>query len=95
MITGRFVNLFESDLQVHEQVRISVGSRYFLLDLGRIVGGKREVIASACKTLVQESTSKSLTLAVEGVEDTVAVVLVYSPNGEPRRVTLNDAPLER
>lgn len=94
VIPGRFVNLFESDLMVHEEVKISPGSRYFLLDLGRIGGGIPQVVASACKTLVQESTPKALTLAVEGVEDTPAVVLVYSPSGEPRRITLDNAPLE-
>jgi len=94
VIPSRLINLFEPDLRVHEQVKISPGSRYFLLDLGRFVGGKPAVVASACKALVQESTSKALTLAVEGVEDTAAVVLVYSPSGAPRRVTLEDAVLE-
>jgi hypothetical protein len=93
VIPGRFVNLFDSELMVHDEVKISPGSRYFLLDLGRIGGGKPQVIASACKTLVQEEHPKALTLVVEGVEDTPAVVLVYSPSGEPRQITLDNAPL--
>ncbi len=94
VIPGRFVNLFESDLVVHEEVKISPGSRYFLLDLGRIGGGLPQVVASACKTLVQENDPKALTLVVEGVEETPAVVLVYSPSGKPRQITLDNAPLE-
>jgi len=53
-----------------------------------------QVVASACKTLVQENSTKALTLVVEGVEETPAVVLVYSPHGKPRQTTLDDAPLE-
>jgi hypothetical protein len=95
VIPGRFINLFDSELVVHDGVKINPGSRYFLVDLGRVANGTPQVIASACKTLVQENNPKTLKLVVEGVEDTPAVVLLYCPSGEPRHITLDNAPLER
>jgi hypothetical protein len=94
VLSGRFVSLFDPDLQVSTRIAISPGSRYFLLDLNQTTGGEPKVLASACKALVSEQGPASLSLTVEGVEGTPVVVLIYSPRGAPRSITLAGKPLE-
>ncbi len=81
ILKGRYVNLFDPDLRVRTSVALSPGSRYFLLDLDALQGSDRRVLASACKALPRTAPPRkadrdSLTLAVEGVPDTAAVVLL-------------------
>ena len=92
-VSGRLVNLFDPELEVRDKVEISPGSRYFLIDLARVNGDRPQVIASACKALVEASTSTTLTLTVEGVADTPAVVLLYVPAGQPKQVMLEGSAL--
>lgn len=91
-VTGRFVNLFDPELCVREQVKLDAGVRLFLLDLDLVKGKEPRVLASACKALSVKVTPGALTLAVEGVGNTPAVVLVRAP-GKPRDVTLAGQPL--
>jgi hypothetical protein len=93
-LPGWFVNLFDPELRDSAGVDVEPGSRFFLLDLDRLKEGAPSVIASACKTLVQEQSQNALTLAVEGVEDTLAVVLLRCPAGPPRTITLDGAALD-
>jgi len=90
---GRFVNLFDAELQVNSSVQIAPGSRYFLVDLDRVKGGTAQVIASAGKVLVQQNDHKSLVLAVEGVSHTPGLVLIYCPVGPPRSASLDGSPI--
>jgi hypothetical protein len=94
VLPGRFVNLFDPELNLNTQVAISPGSRYFLLDLNRANGSEPKVLASACKALVKERTAAGLLLTVEGVEGTPGIVLAYAPAGAPRTVTLDGKTLE-
>jgi hypothetical protein len=87
-LRGRFVNLFDPDLRLEKQVSLAPGTRWFLLDLDAVQAGPAKTLASACKTLPIGQDSKSLTLAVEGVGNTPAVVLLHSPK-PPRSVTLD------
>lgn len=91
-LTGRYVNLFDPDLRVQSRITLDPGSRWFLLDLESAQTSKPAVLLSACKALPVKQESRSLTLAVEGVGQTPAVVLLNSPR-PPRAVTLDSKPL--
>jgi hypothetical protein len=79
VLKGHFVNLFDHELRVHDDVRLSPGSRVFLLDLDAIRGSEARVLASACKALPRKTDISSLTLTVEGVPNTPAVMLLHAP----------------
>ena len=92
VLRGRFVNLFDPELRVqdtsHARARLAaVPAR----------PGSRErawpkVLAAACKTLVLKQEGESLSLAVEGVGRTPAVVLIEAPTA-PQAVTLAGQPV--
>ncbi len=75
-LKGRLVNLFDPELRVQETVTLTPGSRFFLVDLDAVRGRRPQVIASACKALPVKQGAHELLLAVEGVVNTPAVVLV-------------------
>ncbi|MBI3853882.1 MAG: hypothetical protein HY298_26960 [Verrucomicrobia bacterium] len=86
-VHGKFVNLFDPALQVRDAVTLSEASRLFLLDLTTVRGHKPRVLASACKALPAKLNANSLTLTVEGVGNTPAVVLIHSAK-RPREIKL-------
>jgi len=92
-LSGRFVNLFDSDLRVQDAITLASGSRFFLLDLAASSGGRPRLLASACKALPARSGVGSFSLTVEGVANTAAVVLLHLPKA-PRSVALAGQPLE-
>lgn len=87
-IHGRFVNLFDATLSVQNEVSITAGSRWFLLDLNAARTGRPHLLASACKALLQEQSDRQLKFAVEGVGETTAIMLFESPKA-PQAVTLD------
>jgi hypothetical protein len=92
VLKGRFVNLFDPELRVRTSVTLSPASRFFLLDLETVRGSQPRVLASACKTLPLKKDQNSLTLTVEGVPDTPAVVLLHTSNDAPS-ITLAGQPV--
>jgi hypothetical protein len=90
---GHFVNLFNSELRVRNQIRIEPGSRHFLLDLDAAAASTRHLLASACKALAKEESAGQLRYTVEGVGNTPALVLLRAPKS-PGRVTLAGKPLK-
>jgi hypothetical protein len=93
ILRGRFVNLFDPDLQVLDSVRIGPGSRYFLRDLNSAHARKPQLLASACKALPVKPQDKTLSYLVEGVAQTPAVML-FRVSDAPRSVTLDSQPVE-
>jgi hypothetical protein len=92
-LTGRWVNLFDPELRVNRTVQLKPGTRSFLLDLDTAAGAASpRVLASAGKTLTVKGAASTLTLAVEGVANTPAIVLLHSP-AEPRVITLEGRPM--
>jgi hypothetical protein len=89
---GRFVNLFDPQLRVHDTVQLTPGSRWFLLDLKAVRGDELRVLASACKSLPTRQGATRLVLTVEGVGNTSAIVLLHAPK-PPRAITLGGQPL--
>jgi hypothetical protein len=93
-LKGRFINLFDPELQVRTEAHLAPGTRSFLLDLNSVRFRQPQVLASACKTLPTKADRKSLALVVEGVPETPAVVLVAAPKGPPQSVLLEGQPLK-
>ncbi len=90
---GHWVNLFDPDLRVQETVTLTPGSRFFLRDLDAAPGVAPQGLASACKALPTARDAQSLSLTVEGVLHTPAVVLLRASK-TPRSVTLAGQPLD-
>lgn len=86
-LTGRFINLFDPELTVQRHISIEPGQRYFLRDLDLTKGAGPQLLASACKVLPTASGRSSITMAVEGVGETPAVVL-FDTAKPPRSITL-------
>ena len=92
-LRGRFVNLFDPQLRVRDTVKLTPGSRFFLIDLKAKRGGEPRVLASACKVLPENRSAMQLTLTVEGVGNTAAMVLLHAPK-PPRAITLAGQPVK-
>jgi hypothetical protein len=92
-LRGRFVNLFDPQLQVRTEITLAPATRFFLLDLDSVKGGAPRVLASACKILpAKQSDAGRFSLTVEGVDGTPAVILLHAPR-PPRQVALAGQPL--
>jgi hypothetical protein len=85
---GHFVNLFDSELRVQNDVSIVPGSRWFLLDLDAAHSSRPHLLASACKALPKQQTHNQISFIVEGVGETPAIMLLESGKA-PRDVTLD------
>ena len=92
-IHGRLVNLFDPELRVQQAMTLAPGSRFFLVDLDSVRGRQPQVVASACKAVPGKHGAHSLSMTVEGVVNTPAVVLLRVPTA-PRSVTLAGQPLK-
>jgi hypothetical protein len=92
-LRGRFVNLFDPELAVRDTIPLTPGARVFLLDLEAVPQAGPRVLASACKALPIKQDDRSLTLVVEGVARTPAVVLLSAPTG-PRSITVDGQSLD-
>jgi len=92
-LTGRFVNLFDPELRVQRTVVLVPKARLFLLDLNALGDKQPRVLASACKSLPTRQDAHSLSIAVEGVVNTPAVVFLRTPTA-PRSVKLAGQALE-
>ena len=88
VLNGRFVNLFDSELRVRDQVTLDSGSRQFLLDLDAAHSRKPHLLASACRAVPGAETGKQMSFTVEGVADTPAIMLLESSK-PPQAVTLD------
>lgn len=91
-IHGRLVNLFDPELRVQKTVTLVPGARLFLVDLDAVQGSSTQVVASACKALPAKRDAHHLSMTVEGVVDTPAVVLLRVPKA-PHAITLAGQPL--
>jgi hypothetical protein len=92
VLKGRFVNLFDSELRVQTTIRIEPGTRFFLRDLDAAREPEPQLLASACKALVTGRDNKSLSLAIEGVARTPAILLFHAPK-PPRAITVDGQPI--
>ncbi len=89
---GRFINLFDAELKIQNDITITPGSRWFLLDLDTAGNDGHRLLASACKALLTQQTADGLRYTVEGVSDTPAVMLLTSSKA-PQSVSLDGKPV--
>jgi hypothetical protein len=75
LLKGRFISLFDPDLELRRQVSLPPGSRWFLLDLDNLKLPAHGVLASACKAWKVSADDDALNLVVEGIGNTQAIVL--------------------
>ncbi len=89
-LTGRFIDLFDPELELVKSVTLAPASRHFLLDLDQaVIPNVPTVLVSACKALPLAPNSWT----VEGVGDTQAIVLI-STGESPTSITLDGAPVK-
>jgi hypothetical protein len=91
-LKGRFINLFDAELHVQNDIELSPGSRALLIDLDLARTGKPHLLASAGKALPNESSRNQISFTVEGIGGTPAIMLFESPK-PPQAVTLDGKPL--
>jgi hypothetical protein len=87
-LQGRFVNLFDPELQVQTTITVRPGSRFFLRELEAESGAQPKLLASGCKALLQQQTDDTMRFAVEGVGNTPAILLL-STSKAPKSVRLD------
>lgn len=88
VLKGRFIDLFDSKLAVQTSIRLDANHHFMLRDLDMERAHGPELLESACKSLVLKKESKLITMAVEGVGETPAVVLLRSSR-PPVSITLD------
>jgi hypothetical protein len=89
-LSGHFLNLFDPDLAVLESVKLTPGSRYFLLDLDRVKTPRPAILASAFKALDAKLTSDgTFEFYAEGPSGVEAVVRV-AMTAEPKEIRIDD-----
>lgn len=88
VLRGNFVDLFDASLKVRKQITISPGSRFYLLDLDRIQTNTPCILASACRVTPIRQKARMLSLHVEGVTNTPAILLIKTEKA-PRFVKLD------
>jgi hypothetical protein len=88
VLRGKFINLFDAQLRPLDEVRLTPGSRFLLLDLDAISRRKPKLLASAGKALRQGADDNDMTFAVEGVAQTSAVLLLHSLTA-PKSITMD------
>ncbi|HLP77652.1 MAG TPA: hypothetical protein VK327_12130 [Candidatus Paceibacterota bacterium] len=87
-LQGKFVDLFDSELRIQKTIRLEPGSRFFLRDLEGSHSSQPEMLASACRSLVTARETNSISIGIEGVAETPAVVLLRTSK-PPRSVALD------
>ncbi len=93
VIEGKFVSLFDPELQLQKSVELKPATRVFLLDLNQLKLKRPQVLASACKTLPKKSGKGSYVWTIEGVGRTQGIILMHVPS-QPKSVSLAGAPLD-
>ena len=95
ILNGHFVNLFDPKLKVLNRVSLGPRSRFYLLDLDAIPGNNTaQVLAAACKVIPLKQDARIISIAVEGVTNTPAIILLKTDR-PPQSVTLDDKPLKK
>jgi hypothetical protein len=89
VLTGRFVDLFDPELKVQNQVELTPSSRFFLVDLDRF---SKRVIASAGQVVETLSSPQEWSGTIEGIQNTGAVILLRA-SSSPKLATVDGLPL--
>lgn len=92
-LKGRFINLFDPDLPVLNQVTISSGARMLLFDLNAPQSGSSRIVAAAARVRDEQTTGNELTFRADGIGGTNAVIRIRA-KAAPRKITLGSSAVE-
>jgi hypothetical protein len=98
-LRGRFIDLFDANLPMLDEVLLKPGRRALLFDLDADGNREPRVLAAACRVRNEHVSGKTLFFQAEGIGDTEAVVRCAAPSspadvlvgGEPINQTLYDS----
>ncbi len=93
VLHGRYLNLFEPSLAVHNNMVISPGTRMLLLDLASVGAPGPKVVAAACRVRNEHTDGRKLRFQVDGIGDTNSVVAIAARTA-PTAVLAGGKPLE-
>jgi hypothetical protein len=85
---GHFVDLFDSDLPVLNEVTLSAGVRKLLFDLDSPHSTEPGVVAAACRIRRQDWSSRYLTLITDGVAGTHGALRIQF-SSKPKSILFN------
>jgi hypothetical protein len=92
VLHGHFVDLFDSDFPVLDEITLSAGTRKLLFDLDSAHSAEPRVVAAACRIRQQNWSARRLTLITEGVADTHGALRIQAA-AKPTRITFNGSPV--
>lgn len=91
-LRGTFIDLFDNNLTVHDQVQIHAGDRRLLLDVNHIAASHPRILAAASRIQKEESTAHSLQFQADGIDGTAASLCILSPSS-PTNITVDGSSL--
>jgi hypothetical protein len=79
IIRGRYLNLFDPELGILNDVAVEAGTRRLLLDLNATRPGEFRVLAGACRIKEEKVEGGTLRFLADGIAETDAVVRIAAP----------------
>ena len=80
VLRGRYLNLFDPELAVLNDVAVEAGTRRLLLDLNVVNSTDFKVLAAACRVRDEKVEGKTLRFRADGIGDTNGVIRVAAPS---------------
>ena len=80
VLRGRYLNLFDPELAVLNDVAVEAGTRRLLLDLNGVNSTDFRVLAAACRVRDENVEGKTLRFRADGIGDTNGVIRVAAPS---------------
>jgi hypothetical protein len=93
VLHGRFLNLFDPELGVLNNVKIAPRARMLLLDLNSVKSTGPRVVAAACRVRDEKSDGRFLQFRADGIGGTNAIVQIAAPTA-PVEVLVGGHPLD-
>ena len=93
VLNGRYLNLFEPDLEGRNTVMVGPQERMPLFDLKTVKPGDPRVVAAVCRVRNEVSDGKTLRFDADGIGTTNAVVAIAARKA-PAAVTIGGQPLD-
>ena len=80
VLRGRYLNLFDPELAVLNDVAVEAGTRRLLLDLNGVTSIDFKVLAAACRVRDEKVEGKTLRFRADGIGDTNGVIRIAAPS---------------
>ena len=80
VLRGRYLNLFDPELAVLNDVAVEAGTRRLLLDLNGVTSIDFKVLAAACRVRDEKVEGKTLRFRADAIGDTNGVIRIAAPS---------------